>query len=258
MHNCYTKSGNSGAPIVLVNNIKIIGIHTGYSKLKKKNIGIYFQNLLKYIDNEKNKIEIIVEIDEVKNVKLINHNKNMNIFKNEEKIILNSDNTYNFEEKGKYIFTIIINNNLTECAYLFDSCNALVEIDLSNFDASKINNFECMFSKCYKLKEIKGLEKLNTSNAINMSKMFQGCKELKLLDLSNFDTSKVTNMEFMFDDCNKLIEIKGLENFKTNNVTDMCEMFRNCNKIESLNLSNFVTSKVNNMCLMFDECNKLK
>ena len=29
MHDCCAKSGNSGAPILLVNNIKIIGIHTG-------------------------------------------------------------------------------------------------------------------------------------------------------------------------------------------------------------------------------------
>ena len=47
MHNCNTKAGNSGAPIILVNNIKIIGIHTGYSKLRNKNIGLYFQNILK-------------------------------------------------------------------------------------------------------------------------------------------------------------------------------------------------------------------
>ena len=30
IHDCNTEPGNSGAPIVLVNNVKIIGIHTGY------------------------------------------------------------------------------------------------------------------------------------------------------------------------------------------------------------------------------------
>ena len=108
MHNCNTKYGNSGAPIILVNNIKIIGIHTGYSKTSKKNIGTYFQNILKYIDRERNRIEIIVEITENKNIKLINHYKNISIYKNEEKIILKQDNTYDFEEKGQYLFTIII------------------------------------------------------------------------------------------------------------------------------------------------------
>ena len=71
------------------------------------------------------------------------------------------------------MFTIIINKNLKDRSYLFDSGNLLILIDLTNLDTSKVNNFERMFSKIYKLKEI---------------------KELESLDLSNFDTSKVINM----------------------------------------------------------------
>ena len=37
--------------------MKIIGIKRGYSKSSKKNIGTYFQNILKYIDQEKIKQE---------------------------------------------------------------------------------------------------------------------------------------------------------------------------------------------------------
>ena len=172
-HDCNTKHGNSGAPVILVNNIKIIGIHTGYSPEFKKNIGRYFQNLLKFINSEKNKIEIIVEIDEIKNIKIINNTKNINIYKDNEKIILKEDNTYEFDQKGQYMLIIIINNSMADCSYLFDSCSSLISVDLSNFDAYKINNFEYMFSKCHKLKEIKGLDKLNTNNSINMSKIFQ-------------------------------------------------------------------------------------
>lgn len=96
MHDCNTESGNSGAPIILVNNIKIIGIHQGYHKIKKKNIGLFFQNILKHIIEKQNKIEVILEIDEIKNVKVINHNKGIIIFKNKEKIDLNEDNLSNF------------------------------------------------------------------------------------------------------------------------------------------------------------------
>ena len=56
MHDCNTESGNSGAPIILVNNIKIIGIHQGYHKIKKKNIFLFFQNILKHIIEKQNKI----------------------------------------------------------------------------------------------------------------------------------------------------------------------------------------------------------
>ena len=117
---------------------------------------------------------------------------------------------------------------MKDCSYLFDSCNAIISIDLTNLDTSQVNNFECMFSKCYKLKEIKGLEKLNTSNAINMNKMFRGCRKLESLDLSNFDTSKVTNMYYIFGSCHKLKEIKGIENLNTSNVINMGGMFLGC------------------------------
>jgi len=47
-----------------------------------------------------------------------------------------------------------------------------------------------------------------------MASMFKNCK-IEYLDLSNFNTSKVYNMEKIFFRCNKLKETKGLNNFKT-------------------------------------------
>ena len=55
-----------------------------------------------------------------------------------------------------------------------------------------------MLNNCHKLKEIKGINKLNTSNVTNMRTMFQGCNQLISLDLSNFNTLKVTDMSGMF------------------------------------------------------------
>ena len=54
-HNCNTKPGFSGGPIILIHNLKIIGIHKGYEKNNKKNIGIYFKGILDNI-NEENEI----------------------------------------------------------------------------------------------------------------------------------------------------------------------------------------------------------
>ena len=39
------------------------------------------------------------------------------------------------------------------------------------------------------------------------SNMFMGCTNLTSLDLSNFDTSSVTNMMWMFKDCTALTSI---------------------------------------------------
>ena len=45
--------------------------------------------------------------------------------------------------------------------------------------------------------------------------MFNGCKELKELDVSNFDTANVLDMRFMFCGCKTLIKL-NLGNFCIN------------------------------------------
>ena len=75
----------------------------------------------------------------------------------------------------------------------------------------------------------------------------------KTLNLSNFDTSKVTDMGSMFRDC-QYVTTLNLSNFDTSKVTDMSAMFYVCNKLSSLNLSNFNTAKVTSMASMFNSC----
>ena len=87
------------------------------------------------------------------------------------------------------------------------------------------------------------LSNLDSSNVTNMSNMFYSCGKLTSLDLSNFDTSSVTNMGYMFSNCSKLTSL-DLSNFNTSNVTDMSNMFNNCYALSSLDLSSFDASKV--------------
>ncbi len=103
------------------------------------------------------------------------------------------------------------------------------------------------------VKEIKGLENLDTSKVTNMSSMFSGCENLTSLDVSTFDTKNVTNMSYIFADCGSLTNI-NVSNFDTSNVTNMRAMFIGCSEITSLNISNFDTSKVTNMIEMFSGC----
>ena len=65
---------------------------------------------------------------------------------------------------------------------------------MTNFDISNITSMSGMFNECPELIEIKGLNKFNTSKVIDMSGMFQRCSKLTNLDLTNFDTSNVTDM----------------------------------------------------------------
>ncbi|MBQ9895159.1 MAG: BspA family leucine-rich repeat surface protein, partial [Ruminococcus sp.] len=76
-------------------------------------------------------------------------------------------------------------------------------------------------------------------------------------DMSNFDTSNVTNMSSMFGDCSSLQSL-DMSNFDTSNVTNMSCMFANCVSLQSLDLSSFDTSNVTNMTNMFYEDSLLK
>ena len=52
-----------------------------------------------------------------------------------------------------------------------------------------------------------------------MSTMFQKCNVLEYLDLSNFNTSNVTDMSWMFFGCNKL-KYLNVSNFIINGETE--------------------------------------
>ena len=128
------------------------------------------------------------------------------------------------------------------------------------FDASFANarptSCYCWFSGCNNLTGIKGIEYLNTENVTNMGFMFNSCKVLTSLNLSNFNTEKVTDMQGMFGECWDLTSL-DLTSFNTEKVTNMRQMFYNCSDLTSLNLSNFNTEKVMYMSNMFYNCNEL-
>ena len=86
--------------------------------------------------------------------------------------------------------------------------------------------------------------------------MFNGLVNLKEIDLSNLDFSKVTNMESMFKNCLNLSKI-NFGNINTSSVENMAQLFHNCTSLTSINVSNFNTSSVTNMNSMFRECNSL-
>ena len=94
---------------------------------------------------------------------------------------------------------------------------------------------------------------INESQIVNMGGIFNGLKT-EYLDLSEFDTSKVTDMNNMFSNCYELKEL-NISNFNTSNVVDMCDMFFNCGELNNLDLSSFSTENLEILDAMFDGCN---
>lgn len=100
------------------------------------------------------------------------------------------------------------------------------------------------------------LSLFDTSHADNMNYMFDNCTKVINLDLSTFDTTNVINMDNMFNGCSALTSL-NVTNFNTSKVTSMYGMFKGCNHLTSLNLTSFDTTKVTNMAYMFNNCNLL-
>ena len=118
-----------------------------------------------------------------------------------------------------------------------------------NADSSKMFSSEYYEQKIRNILEL-DLSNFDTSQVTNMNSMFTYMRNLTTLNLSSFDTSKVTNMSAMFRGMFNLTTI-DLSNFDTSKVTDMSYMFYSLSNLTNLNLSNFDTSQVTNMSSMF-------
>ena len=92
---------------------------------------------------------------------------------------------------------------------------------------------------------------------IYCKKMFEGFSNCVKIDLSNFNTSNVTNMSYMFSECSSLKKL-DLSKFNTQNVKDISFMFKNCYSLKKLNIFNFNTKNVNSISCIFTNCKSLK
>ena len=90
-----------------------------------------------------------------------------------------------------------------------------------------------------------------------MGEMFNRCSSLTRLDLSNFNTTNVTNMRYMFVFCSGLTSL-DLSSFNTDNVTDMDGMFMGCSDLTTIYAgSKWSTESVTLGPAMFEGCTSL-
>ena len=146
----------------------------------------------------------------------------------------------------------------TTCAYWFGSCKKLKNIEGIEFlNTEKVKDMRGMFYECICLENL-DLSKFDTKKVTNMRNMFYNCQKLKTLDLSSFETDMVTNMESMFYNCILLNTLKLTNKFNTQKVEDMCSMFNSCKELKTINLSGFDTQNVVDMSKMFNLCKSLE
>ena len=117
---------------------------------------------------------------------------------------------------------------------------------LNDIDISNVKNIESLFydiieNDSYKIGKI-DVSGWNVSHIKSFKQLFCNCKEFDC-DLSLWDTSNATDMNNMFNGCEKFTG-KGLKKWDISNVKEAYYMFAYCNKfnedISSWNVKNLI------------------
>ena len=180
--------------------------------------------------------------------------------------------------------------NNTTLYFMFQECKNLKSIDVSGWDTSNVTTIQGTFYKCSALETVTGLGNWNTSKVTDMSQfcegarslksvsgignfqtgnvttmyhMFYGCTSLEELDVSRWDTGKVTSFRSMFSSNGQNtgdMKFKDLdvENWDVSSATDMSHMFYGCGELTELDLSKWDVSNVTTMYHMFTDCIKME
>lgn len=134
-------------------------------------------------------------------------------------------------------------NKVTSSPYTTPPVYTLT-IDQSNESATKayvkikdptLTSCRNMFSYLKNLKSV-DVTNMNTSNVTDMYMMFYRCLDLEKIDVSNFDTSKVGNFKWVFSGCYSLKDL-DLSNFDFSSAYDLEQMFYWSPNIETIDLS---------------------
>ena len=97
------------------------------------------------------------------------------------------------------------------------------------------------------------LDKVQPKNRVQLKQLIDYAFKHNIYDLNFIDTSKITDMSYLFDNVNHNFDISCWD---VSNVTNTEFMFGHCKQF-NCDLSHWNTSKVKDMKDMFKGCNRL-
>lgn len=163
----------------------------------------------------------------------------------------------------KKIKTVVFDESFKDarpknCGGWFWWFEALTTIDhLDYLNTSEVNDMHLMFSNCTSLETL-DLSSFNTEKVTNMATMFEKSKNLRSIKLpKGFIGSSVTRLNATFSGCESLTEL-DLSGSNSENVKYMSEMFYGCKALSKLALTDFKTGQVTTMENMFCDCSTLE
>ena len=124
----------------------------------------------------------------------------------------------------KVIMPSITDYNLEQTQNMFERCTNLISVVFKNdFRTTNVEKMECMFRECYNLESINFPSNFETTNVVTMQDMFKECYSLTSINFNIFKTGKVINMACLFQGT-KLTSY-DLSKFDTSKVTEVEYMF---------------------------------
>ncbi len=133
--------------------------------------------------------------------------------------------------------------NITNMIAMFRNTKISDLSPLSNWNVSKVTTMLELFRNCTNLKNLNGLEKWNTESVTKMGGMFLDCTNLENIDaINNWNISNVNNLggdywygSGMFQNCRNLTKV-DLSNWNAPKLTDISRMFAGDTKLTEIKL----------------------
>ena len=164
------------------------------------------------------------------------------------------ENLYKHIELGSFD-----TSNVEDMSYMFathgiKTMENIDPVDFSRFNTSKVKNMKYMFYNSF-LPSL-DIRNFDTRNVVDMQYTFAGLKNVTHLDLHGFDVSKVNNIGAIFSNNPTLVSL-NLANWRLDSIHTMDSLFAGMHTLSNLNLSGFTTKNVTDMHHMFNECHAL-
>ena len=183
----------------------------------------------------------------------------------------NNINIKKFDSIGDNSKNTLDNNNQITIKYKKPSNKNKIRIFGKDFVGNNKNKCKIQYyDGCHTLREYIELKndegdiieiKLNGINDItDLSYMFADCDMLiSLSDISKWNVEKVTDMSYMFYNCESLKSLPDISKWNVDKVTNMSHMFSNCESLQNLpDIYFWNTINVTNMSDIFSNCKLLR
>ena len=227
-----------------------------------RNRSIFYENnIFKYLENYNNPKDLkdSLNVSHFRLISLTNLYKSITTAKKVEQPKEDKPAMPNLKNSASIIYKIpekAINRNVK----LFDSIFVKNNKDKCQLN---VNGEEMDLREYFKNKEDKTEIKVQLTEkpkktVTNMSYMFNNCQKLESVDFTNWNTINVTNMESLYQ-LSPITTVPNISTWNTQNVTNMRGMFSKCIKLKNIHpdISRWKLTNVKDLSLLFNGCKSL-